>query len=365
MTPIHRDEVLLLLHGLGHSLSIDDRRWERLLRLARTSGLHARLAERNLNQVPTGSVVHRHLLSATRIANHRQHLVREELFHLSPLCSGDFPVIVLKGAGYILQEREIARGRFASDVDLLVPKSHLRTMEDRLRRAGWESAQIDPYDERYYRDWSHETPPMRFPGRRLEVDLHHAITPVTSQMAFDPAPLFERCEPIPGTPFHALCPEDQLLHACLHCFQDGELDLRLREVADIQGLLREFVTLPDFPAHLITRAKQLGLERPLWYGLHFSTAWYPDQAKRPEWQALQEPPWLARRLMAWLLPLAMFPSDPDYPPPVGARLARKAMQMRYHLQRMPLPLLLPHLLHKTLRRWRERHKHTDTGKQPL
>ena len=77
-----------------------------------------------------------------------------------------------------------------------------------------------------------DAPPLRRPGHSLEVDLHHAITPVTAALAFAPGSLFARSEPIPGTPFRALAPEDQLLHACLHCFQDGDLALRVREVAE-------------------------------------------------------------------------------------------------------------------------------------
>jgi hypothetical protein len=46
-------------------------------------------------------------------------------------------------------------------------------------RAGSRS-RIDAYAERYYREWSHELPPMRFPGHPVEVDLHHTITPVTA-----------------------------------------------------------------------------------------------------------------------------------------------------------------------------------------
>lgn len=361
MSPQLADEIRFLLRGLQEPLSVDEARWERLLRLGRASGLHARLAAANLGKTVTSDVVVRHLTSSARVAAHRQQLVRLELFHLAPLCRGDFPVVVLKGGAYILQGRKTAHGRFASDVDLLVPNEHLRTMEARLQGAGWQAADLDPYDERYYRDWSHETPPMRFPGRGLEVDLHHAITPVTGSLAFDAAPLFERCEPIPGTPFHALCAEDQLLHACLHCFHDGELDQRLREVADIQGLITEFSSRENFAERLVERARQLGLERVLWYGLHFATLWHGGDAGYLSGRLVPPPTW-KRWLMDRLVPLAMFPSDPDFPPPLSARLARKAMQVRYHYLRMPWYLLLPHLGRKMIRRLLERFtKAKETG----
>jgi hypothetical protein len=281
-------------------------------------------------------------------------MARAELFHLAPLVGADFPVIVLKGGAYILQRRKLADGRFISDVDLLVPGEHLRTMENRLRAAGWQAEKLDPYDERYYRDWSHETPPMRFPGHSLEVDLHHAITPVTGSLAFDPAGLFERSEPIPGTPFRALCAEDQVLHACLHCFHDGELDLRVREVVDIDGLLRTFADNEGFWGLLVARAAELGLQHPLWYGLHFAQAWLECPVPSNVLKSLPTPTSLRRAAMDVLVPLAMLPPDPDFPPTFRVRLARTLMQIRYHLLRMPPQLLAPHLARKSLRRLRAR-----------
>ena len=352
--PAHRSDIPLLLRGLREPLNIDEERWERLLRIARASGLHARLAETNLDRAPMTDAVRRHLLSSARIAAYRAQMVRAELFHLTPLVDADFPVIVLKGGAYLLQRRAVAQGRFVSDVDLLVPAAHLRTMEHRLRTAGWQPEKLDPYDERYYRDWSHETPPMRFPGHSLEVDLHHAITPVTGSLAFAPASLFERSEPIPGTPFRALCAEDQVLHACLHCFHDGELDLRVREVVDIDGLLRAFAGREGFWDRLLERAAELGLQRPLWYGLHCAWTWLECPVSSTVMEAVPAPSVLNRTVMDALVPLAMFPSDPDFPPPLQVRLARTLMRVRYHLLRMPLRLLVPHLARKTLRRLKAR-----------
>lgn len=348
MTAAHRPDIALLLRGLHAPLEISEADWERLLRIARTSGLHARLAAANLANPTLSAVVRRHLLSSARIAAYRAQLVRAELFQLAPLARGDFPVIVLKGGAYLLQNRGMAVGRFVSDVDLLVPAEHLRTMEGRLRTAGWQPEKLTPYDERYYRDWSHETPPMRFPGHSLEVDLHHAITPVTGSLAFDPASLFECSEPIPGTPFRVLCAQDQVLHACLHCFHDGELDLRLREVVDIDGLLRSYAEREGFWDGLSARARELGLQQPLWYGLHFAQTWLDCPVPRAILEALPAPPAVSRMAMDALVPMAMFPPDPDGPTALSVRLARVLMRIRYHRLRMPLHLLAPHLARKSL-----------------
>jgi len=354
MSPTLAPELNHLLHGMHEAIRADLQGWERILRLARMTSLHGRLAAAYTDRASVPTPIQRHLLSAERISQFNAQMLHAELHALAPRCTGEFPVIALKGSAYALQHLTVASGRFVSDVDLLVPRAHLRNMEQRLLEAGWETAELGAYDERYYRDWSHETPPMRFPGHFLEVDLHHAITPVTGNLAFDPAPLFERSEPIPGTPFRALAAEDQLLHACLHCFHDGDLSLRVREVVDIDGLAREFSARAGFWDTLLARANELALERPLWYGLHYASNWLGCPVPNGVLAALPGPGRLTQQVMDRLVPLAMLPSDPDGPPPMNVTLARNAMLVRYHLLRMPLRMLLPHLVRKTMLRLRAR-----------
>jgi hypothetical protein len=355
MTPQPSAECALLLRGLREPLQIGGPQWDRVLRLARMTGLHGRLAATNLDSPALPDAVRRHLLSAARMSAFSARMLDAEIRAVAPLCTAEFPVIALKGGAYALQGLAFAHGRFVSDIDLLVPAAALRTMEHALQRAGWAAARLDPYDERYYRDWSHETPPMRFPGHVLELDLHHAITPVTGRLHFDPAPLFEASVAVPGSPFRVLAPEDQLLHACVHCFQDGDLALRLREIADIDGLLHSFAERPGFWPRLGERAHQLGLGHALWFGLHYARAWTHAPVPADVLASLPAPTGPAAWLMAHCTPLAMLPSDPDHPPSFAVRLARLAMLARYHLRRMPPHLLLPHLTRKAMLRLRARH----------
>jgi len=353
--PQLRAELELLLRGTREPLCIDTAQWDRVLRLARMTGLHGRLAAANEGNHSVPEPVRRHLVSASRIAAFNARMLLGELDALaSVLRDAAFPVIALKGGAYALQGGRMANGRFASDVDLLVPNAHLRPVEQRLRAAGWVAAPLDAYDERYYRDWSHETPPMRFPGRVLELDLHHAITPVTGTLGFDARPLFDASVPVPGSAFRVLSPEDQVLHACVHCFHDGDLALRVREIVDIDALLRCFLRREGFAERLVARAGQLGLRRPLWYGLRFAGAWLGTPTAQGMLERIGSPGAISRRLMEWSAPHAMLPSDPDFPPPTAVRLARTAMLARYHRLRMPLPMLVPHLARKTALRMRAR-----------
>ena len=138
----------------------------------------------------------------------------------------------------------------------------------------------------------------------------------------------------------------------MHCFHDGDLALRVREVVDIDGLLRELAVQAGFWDRLLARAAELGLQRPLWYGLHFTRAWLDCPVPGAILAALPAPAAPVRRIMDALVALAMLPADLDGPPSPGVRLARAAMLARYHRLRMPAHLLLPHLARKTLLRLR-------------
>ena len=83
----------------------------------------------------------------------------------------DVPLILLKGAAYLLAGLPPARGRIFADVDLLVPEERIGEIEERLVERGWFKTQIDPYDDRYYRVWMHEIPPLRHRERGTEIDI--------------------------------------------------------------------------------------------------------------------------------------------------------------------------------------------------
>lgn len=333
--------------------------WDDLIRIARMCGLSAMLGIRlrqagQLEAVPPD--IRDHLTSACLAARHRAQMVWWELHELAQaLVPLGVPVVLLKGAAYQLAAIEpLASGRFVSDVDLLVPKASLQEVEQCLHEAGWKSADLNPYDERYYRDWSHEVPPLRADGRPLEVDLHHGITPGRLARGIDAASLFAASRALPGSPFRVLAPVDQVLHACIHCFCDGDLSLRLREVVDIHFLVEAHRDGQDFWPDLVRRAKQFRAERALWYGLRYAAQWMglavPDEVASD----LRGPMMPAAWAMDVLVQTAMWPSDPDRFSSPGHHLAAGLLLARHHLIRMPVRRLVPHLVTKAAARARWR-----------
>lgn len=238
--------------------------WETLLSQARAARLSARLArlfeQRGwMSGVPTAP--RRHLESARRVAAHLHQDVRFEIDKLkAALERVPTPIVLLKGAAYVAAGLPPADGRLFSDIDILVAREQLRAVESALFGAGWIAEKLSPYDDRYYREWMHELPPLQHVMRQTTLDVHHTITPPTSRFAVDGAPLLARCRPMPGeTRLSVLAPADMVLHSAVHLLQDGEFSGGLRDLLDLNDLLLHFGGDETFWPDLLARAGELGL----------------------------------------------------------------------------------------------------------
>lgn len=346
--------------------------WDLLVRQGRRANLLGKLAHRLardglLDAVPDAP--RQHLLSAKLLSDRQVLSVRWEIDCLCrELADTGAPVVLLKGAAYVLAGLPAADGRTFSDVDILVPKQKLPDVEGSLMVHGWQSANEDAYDQRYYRQWMHEIPPMQHIRRGTSLDVHHAILPETARVKVNTPALFEGLVPVPGQPrLFVLQPWDMLLHSATHLFHEGELDSGLRDLFDLDSLLRHFGATPGFWEGLVPRAQQLGLTRPLYYALRFTTRMLGTPVPAPVLQAAD-----AGRPGAWVVALmdACYQRAlrPVHSSTTGAGdgMARFALYVRSHWIRMPFPLLAFHLGRKAFLRPKkpEIEKHVDPHDDP-
>jgi hypothetical protein len=258
------------------------------------------------------------------------------------------PLLLLKGGAYATAGLPPARGRLFSDIDILVPLARLPQVEAALMMAGWISTQHDAYDQRYYREWMHELPPMRNVQRSSVIDVHHAILPRTAACHPDSALLLAAAQPVAGQAgLQVLAPADMVLHSATHLFSDGEFDKGLRDLWDLHCLLRHFAATPGFWDSLPARARQLELDRFLYYALRHASALLgtPVPAAVMADLAASAPPWYQRRLMDGLLGRALLP-DHSSCRSTSTSLARFALYVRGNWLRMPPWRLARHLFHK-------------------
>jgi hypothetical protein len=258
------------------------------------------------------------------------------------------PLILLKGAAYTTAQLPSGLGRLYSDIDILVDEAMLPDVETALMLHGWHATHHDAYDQRYYREWMHELPPMVHIHRQTAIDVHHAILPRTAPVHPDPKQLRAGAVPVPGMDgVFVLAPEDMVLHSATHLFFDGECDHGLRDLVDLDALLRHFSDRPGFWEGLATRAVQLQLTRPLFYALRYTERLLgtplPPQAAAAREVGRPHPVLLA--LMDRLYQRALLPihgSCDDR----WSGIARFMIYLRGNWLRMPPLLLARHLFHK-------------------
>jgi hypothetical protein len=260
------------------------------------------------------------------------------------------PIILLKGAAYVLAELPPAAGRLSSDVDIMVPKETLAKVEAALLRDGYEAVKLDPYDQRYYRTWMHELPPLCHRERETVVDVHHTILPESGRLRPDPRALTRAARPV-GDGLSILAPADLWLHSAAHLFQDGDLDGGLRDLVDLDLLARHFGADSAFWEGLVPRAVELSLTRPLYYALRYCQALLgcPVPAFVQQAARLAEPMPPVRSLMDALTCRAVTP-DGWEGPSLRTSQARFLLFVRSHWLRMPPWLLTRHLARKATAR---------------
>ena len=329
--------------------------WDRLIRQARSANLLGRICvlldERGLISAVPAPARH-HLESARTVAERHANAVRWEVSCIQQALSDvGVPIILLKGAAYVMAGLPPAAGRLFSDIDILVPKDQLPAVEAALMLHGWGARHHSPYDQRYYRTWMHELPPMRHVTRLSVIDVHHAILPETARLRPDPAMLREAACPLGDQNLMVLAPADMVLHSAVHLFHDGEFDNALRDLVDLDLLLRHFAATPSFWSELVRRAASLELSRPLFYALRYASRILgtPVPAQTLTDADIGRPPRGVLRLMDSLLMRGLRPrhamcDDWLTGPALGL------LYVRAHWLRMPPLLLARHLLHKAFAR---------------
>ena len=329
------------------------REWENLIGQARQARLLAKLAYQHIDKgflpdIPDGP--RPHLEGATHLADRQQHEVRWEVdCVVRALRELQVPIVLLKGAAYLMANLSTARGRLFADIDVLVPHAHITSAESALFAAGWISDERDAYNQRYYRQWMHEIPPLRHVHRDSYIDLHHTITPPTSRFKVDGQKLLRNIQPLAGYPgVFVLAPVDMVLHSAVHLFQEGEFGHGLRDLLDLHDLFKDFQGQPGFWDALLDRADELGLQIPLFHAVfhlrrlfHFS----PPESLLERLDRMG-PSKISRALMAWMLGLALQPDHPSCDTR-WTGLARWLLYVRSHALRMPMRLLVPHLVRKS------------------
>ncbi|WP_293884172.1 nucleotidyltransferase family protein [Sphingomonas sp.] len=251
-------------------LAFDAADWTALLTIAKAERLAGSLAYR-LDGLALPLEVQRVLAGARANAEAgRTHALWEAEMAWRALAPLAVPVVLLKGSAFVAAGLDAGRGRLIGDLDILVQRHDLAAVESALLAAGWEWVKPDPYDDAYYRRWMHELPPLIHRERDRMIDVHHTILPLTARPIPDAGALLSARVAL-NDGFSMLAPEDMIVHAAAHLLADGDLAGGLRNLWDIDRLVREFDD-DGFHERLQTRAMLHGLDRETRRALRLSAA---------------------------------------------------------------------------------------------
>jgi hypothetical protein len=338
-----RSPLLSFLADRGSADTLNPEGWSLLFAEARASGLMARLAvELAAGGIPESMppAFHAHLIAARRQEDALIEDTKHELHFIhQALGTVGTRILLLKGAAYVAAALPAARGRFFSDIDILVDKPLLSIAEGALMLGGWVARRMSDYDRRYYREWSHEIPPMAHVQRGTTIDLHHSLIMPTCRIRVDVKTMIEDAIPIAGEDgWFRLKDEDLVLHAASHLLLNSEFDRGLRDLWDIDILMRHFsANAPDFGLAVLERADRVGLGRVVRQAFTLCYGFF--RTPLPQ-QALKE-----RGLVVRLLSLATGTRHPNtrasWQPMADQLLLYRELYLR-----LPPHLLARHLWHK-------------------
>ncbi|GAB4264874.1 MAG: nucleotidyltransferase family protein [Methylomicrobium sp.] len=326
--------------------------WELFIRQSRASGLLSRIAivYKNETFIEVPDYVEKHFDSAAKFWLSQKRIIDWELYLLKKIFDqAQIPVILLKGAAYIATGLKAGYGRICNDIDILVPEDRLPEIRELLKLNGWFDIKLSAYDQRYYNLWMHELPPLRHIKRGTTLDVHHNILPKTCALYPDANLFWLNASNLTESSFRVLSPQDMLIHSACHLFW-GEIENGIRDLNDMDLLIQEFSTnRANFFDELIARAYQIGLTQPLYYALRYAKILMHSPI--PEGMISRLSPvgitgFCKMKVMDFLFLRALMPDHPSCSDR-WTGLARWLLYIRSHWLRMPMHLLIPHLLRKS------------------
>jgi hypothetical protein len=249
---LHADRTL---PGPADTLAMRAEDWDAFSSLARIHRLgpmlHNRLARSDLAAAIPQEVKEQLQASQRKHAMRNLSIYRELVAVTQMLDARNIPSIALKGAFLARFAYPEPGLRPMRDLDLLLRPEQAVQAFGLLKECGYRSL-FDGLPEAYFADRNH-LPPLEGPGG-ISIELHHRLIapgPLRADAGEFENAMWARSvlETVGGIQIRFPCPEDMLLHLCMHATLDHRLDLGPLALADVAFLLEaRRINWPDFLA---------------------------------------------------------------------------------------------------------------------
>jgi len=332
------------------AVALSEAQWVEVIRVLRHQQLLARYSFRFRDadvfaQLPL--YAQHHMRNAEIIADKQYRQVDTEARELTDLLAAiDVTPVFLKGAAYALQPQlKPGLGRTFSDIDILVPKASITAVEQRLALFGYLAEPISDYDQHYYRNWTHEIPPVRHHSRGTVLDIHHNLIPPVSGRA----PQITAFQPhIIDTAggFAVLDLAAITLHSLIHLFFNEDFKNAFRDLTDLHLLFSDFSD--EEWSRIIKLANQTGFLFELMLAGRYCQKIL--QTSIPVWVCQQLEQYQATtwrmQLLDFIFESTLMPKHP-LTSSLKQQFAVFLALLRGHWLKMPVGILLRHLVMKS------------------
>lgn len=350
------NEVLLIevMKNPQKIANFSSKQWTDLLAQTRVSFVALYLLE-VIQSYELSSYVPEKILSFLKNERFKvRYQTRQALFEIrkinKTLSSKNINAIYLKGAAYLLADLPQAKYRLFSDIDILVANEDISRSELMLNVIGYIPQNTDDYDQKYYRKYMHEIPPLQHYERGTVVDLHHNILPTCISTPLNVSLLSEdSVRDELGLNSRVFKPEAMFLHSAIHLFHEGEFEKGLRDLLDLSILYKEFTGRDEaFNVKVIELALNSEQQKSLYFALRFiakvlHVELSPIATDFVETFAQQ---YRFVKLTDFIFTNVLIPHHKSCHSTKHS-LAKFFAFVRGHLMRMPLRLLIPHLIRKS------------------
>lgn len=266
---VHRDRARLDVSRTAHLSSSE---WEALIAFAGRQRvrplLYRRLTAPDARPHVPGPVLDQ-LGAACRAVMLRNLRANAELVHvLHALADAGIPAIVLKGAHLAEDVYRNVALREMNDLDIMVPREDVARAFGIVADRGYVAERnVPPEVETMVRNHA----PLLMKRGVAAFEIHWNVTSPQESYAIEPDDLWKRSVPLTvgSAATRALCPEDLLLHLCVHASYHHQFEIGLRPFCDIAAAVERFADRLDWPA-IGRRAKEWGWERGVYLTLRMS-----------------------------------------------------------------------------------------------
>ncbi|BFT31005.1 nucleotidyltransferase family protein [Alteromonas sp. D210916BOD_24] len=329
--------------------ALNVKEWNSLVFVLRKEKMLARFYER-IKQVASVEMIpadaRRHFSNAALMSEkqNKMAVIEAKGLQTSLSTTADY-LVFLKGAGYAIADHVASKGRLYSDIDLVVPKKDLRDVESTLTIFGWIGKELDDYDERYYREWSHEIPPLYHHRRGTVLDVHHNFIPPVSGVKFDIEKFIHNYSHKVGE-LTILTEPAMFYHSAIHLLLNEDNSSAFRDITDLYLIAHEEpATIFE---NVMAIAKEFGFEKVCLTAFSILSRRFditlPVDAQRQISQGLRG----VAHIEAKLLEAVTMPKHSDLIEgnlPVYQFLA----EVRAHWLKMPIGVLCSHIAVKVYR----------------